>query len=302
MRIALATQSDLPGWEKDDRPFHAALRARGVDVVEPVWDDAKVNWSDFDGCLIRTTWDYMQKAEAYAKWADRVAAQIPLFNPAPVVQWSLDKRYLAALEQAEIPHLPTVWIEKGQPIDVAATMRDRGWKRGFLKPVVGCSAQGTLRFDDTPGGLADAQVHLEASLESVGMMLQPYLETVETQGEVSALFFDGALSHGVRKIPVAGDYRVQDDHGASDEPYTFTSQELAVAERTRRAAETLLGLEVPLLYARVDFLRREDGGLTLTELELIEPSLFFRHDATAPDRLARALISRLESAGGQRRG
>ena len=48
------------------------------------------------------------------------------------------------------------------------------------------------------------------------MMLQPYLETVETEGELSALYFDGVFSHGVRKIPVPGDYRVQDDFGASD--------------------------------------------------------------------------------------
>ncbi len=296
MRIALATQRELPGWEKDDRPLHAALDELGVELVQPVWDDPEVDWRRFDGCLIRTTWDYMQKAEAYVAWAQRVGEMIPLFNPARVVRWNLDKHYLRELEDEGIPHLPTVWIEPGAPIDVAETMRARGWSRGFLKPVVGCSAQGTLRFADSPGELADAQQHLESRLGQGAMMLQPYLDTVETAGEVSALFFDGRLSHGVRKIPVRGDYRVQDDYGAADEPYRFEGEELALAIRTREAAERRLGLGSPLLYARADFLRRPDGALTVTELELVEPSLFFRHDAEAAGRLARALVERVREA------
>lgn len=296
MRLALATQRNLPEWEKDDRPLHEALRRRGMDVVLPAWDDPEVDWSSFDGCLIRTTWDYMNKADAYVAWAERVGAQIPLFNPAPVVRWSLDKRYLAQLEADGIPHAPTVWVAENERIDVGETMRGRGWGRGFLKPVVGCSAQGTLRFDTTAASLERAQRHLEsATAGGLGMMLQPYLETVETEGEVSALFFDGQFSHGVRKVPVSGDYRVQDDYGASDEPYRFTDEELALAVRTREAAERRLGLDAPLLYARADFLRATNGSLSVTELELVEPSLFFRHDDGAADRLAGALLRRLRN-------
>lgn len=295
VRIALATQRDLPDWEQDDLPFHAALRELGVDLHRPIWDDPEVKWHGYDGCLIRTTWDYMDKAEAFRAWAERVDERIPLFNPAAVVRWNLDKRYLRTLERRGVPHMPTVWIEPGAPIDVAQTMRARGWSRGFLKPVVGCSAQGTLRFSDTPAELADAQQHLESRLQGsgTGMMLQPYLASVERDGEVSALFFDGVLSHGVRKVPVPGDYRVQDDYGASDEPYTFTESELALATHARETAESILGLSGPLLYARADFLRADDGTLRITELELIEPSLFFRHDPAAPMRLARALVQRL---------
>ena len=47
-------------------------------------------------------------------------------------------------------------------------------------------------------------------------IFQPYLETVETTGEWSSIHFGSELSHCVQKVPVAGDYRVQDDFGASD--------------------------------------------------------------------------------------
>ena len=44
-----------------------------------------------------------------------------------------------------------------------------------------------------------------------------------------------------------------------------------------------------LLYARVDLLRDGRGQLCLNELELVEPSLFFRHDPKSPARLVEAL-------------
>ena len=36
-----------------------------------------------------------------------------------------------------------------------------------------------------------------------------------------------------------------------------------------------------------------DGNYMMTELELVEPSLFFRHDPAAADRLADAVLKRL---------
>ena len=112
---------------------------------------------------------------------------------------------------------------------MTATMDELGWQRGFLKPVVGATARETLRFVCNDEGLAQAQSHVDRLLPNEGLMLQPYLESVETDGELSALYFDGEYSHGVRKVPVPGDYRVQDDFGASDEPYTFSDGEVQCA-------------------------------------------------------------------------
>ena len=85
----------------------------------------------------------------------------------------------------------------------------------------------------------------------------------------------------MRKIPVKGDYRVQDDWGAKDAPIDFP--DVALARRTIEA------VGAKLLYARADFLIAGDG-LRLTELELVEPSLFFRHGRHAATRLAEALL------------
>jgi hypothetical protein len=39
--------------------------------------------------------------------------------------------------------------------------------------------------------------------------------------------------------------------------------------------------------------RDAEGQYLLTELELVEPSLFFRHDPAAADRLAAAVMNRV---------
>ena len=107
------------------------------------------------------------------------------------------------------------------------------------------------------------------------------------------MVFDGEFSHGVRKVPVPGDYRVQDDHGASDRIEEFSAARREASLAVVRIAERLLGLDQPLLYARVDFLEDSSGALWLTELELVEPSLFFRHHAPGAEMLAARFVARL---------
>ena len=297
MLVALPTCQNLPDWEVDDAPFHRALNEVAIDWERPIWDNPAVDWSRFDAVLIRTTWDYQLKEPAFLKWIEDVAVVSRLFNPPSVISWNTKKTYLRDLELAGARLTPTSWLEKGSSPNLSALISELGWDRGFLKPVVGATARETLRFQCDESGLTAAQAHLERLLPNEAMMLQPYLETVETEGELSALYFDGAFSHGVRKIPVPGDYRVQDDFGASDEPYAFNSTEEVEVQRILMALQSVLNqkcrLEEPLLYARIDVLRDGQGGLFLNELELVEPSLFFRHDNASPMRLAQAVKRRL---------
>jgi glutathione synthase/RimK-type ligase-like ATP-grasp enzyme len=288
MKIALPTCSTLPDWEVDDARFHEALIARGVDVHRPVWDDDEVDWSGFDGCLIRTTWDYQEKRDAFVAWAERVAKVTKFFNPPDIVRWNTHKKYLLELESKGIAIAPTVWFDPGDETPIEDIMREREWRRAFLKPAIAASARGTFRFDDDADGIAAATKHLcEMLANEESMLMQPYLSSVETEGEYSVVLFDGEYSHGVQKIPVAGDYRVQDDYGASDKPWHPCDDDISLA---KRIAETVDG---DLLYARVDFLRSDSGELLLNELELVEPSLFFRHSETAARMFAEAVCGRI---------
>lgn len=286
MRLALATCADLPSWEVDDEPFHRALAGLGVEVDRPIWSDPSVDWSAFDACLIRTTWDYQDRLAEFLVWAARAAAATRLFNPLDIVRWNTHKGYLLELAGRGIEIVPTVLLAAGSRPDLGRLLDERGWRRAFLKPAVGATSRETLPFDRSD--LRPAEAHLERLLPAEDLLLQPYLDRVETEGERSLIHLDGRLSHAVRKVPVAGDYRVQDDFGARDERVEATAAERDLARRT------LESLGRTLLYARVDLLNGPDGRPLLGELELVEPSLFFRHAPEAAGWLARSILDRIE--------
>ena len=260
--------------------------ARGVQLARPDWRDPSVNWAGFDAVLIRTTWDYTLHRAEFLRWADRVAGLTHLFNSPRILRWNTHKGYLGELGKLGVPVVPTAYVD--EPTDLAALVAGRGWTHSFLKPVVGASAEGTRRLRG-PVEEAD-QRHLDELVARGGAMVQPYRASVEREGEFSALIFEGRFSHAVQKLPQAGDYRVQDDYGATDRVYGMSAKERSLAVRAVEAASQCVG-ECPL-YARVDFLRGPEG-LEVVELEMVEPSLFLRRDLRAADELAEALLGRL---------
>lgn len=292
-KVALATCSNLPSWEVDDHPLWTALKQRGIELVHPNWDDDQFDWSSCDLVIPRTTWDYQDRWSEFLTWMSHVDEVSLLLNPLQLMSWNLDKKYLGDLE---ITQPPIEWLEQGSlseqelSVKVEEMIKQCGvneWPKAFLKPTIGASAVGTLRFDLTDPTLRKKLTeHLRVWLPKRTMILQPYIQGVETIGECSLIYFSGRFSHGVRKVPVAGDYRVQDDYGASDMPWSPPTSWLDDCQAL------IENLPILPLYARCDFLHGPNGQPWLIELELIEPSLFFRHDPSSPDRLAEAIVER----------
>lgn len=283
-RVALASCASLPEWEVDDQPLLAAFATLGVDAESVAWD-APVDWSAYQGCLLRTTWDYSERLEDFLAWTRRAAELTRLLNSAPLIAWNARKTYLRDLAERGVATIPTEWIAAGGQLpDFEQLLEQREWSRAFLKPVVGASARLTLPFELDPAGCA-AALALIAAHPAEAWMLQPFLPSVFDHGEVSAVFIAGELTHGVRKVPVAGDYRVQDDYGAHDEPWQPSPGEQELAK------SIVAALPEPVLYARVDWLRDPRGELLVTEVEAIEPSLFFRHCPAAATRLAESFLA-----------
>jgi len=281
MNLALLSCRDLPDWEKDDRFFQTVLSEHGVDWTVVSWDET-CDWSTFDGVLIRTTWDYVDRRVAFVLALEEISTQTVLLNPIEVVRWNIEKTYLKDLEDRGVPIAPTVWILKKE-VSLIDVMQERGWSKGFLKPVVGACASNTKRFSISE--VKEAQHWLDRLLEmDTQMMLQPYIETVETEGEYSAIFFADKLSHCVQKIPVTGDYRVQDDFGASDQCIdpNEVPEMLLVAHQTLSVLHSRFE---NLLITRIDFLHMMNEDWVVNEVEMIEPSLFFRHSQEEAPRL-----------------
>jgi glutathione synthase/RimK-type ligase-like ATP-grasp enzyme len=284
-RVALATCAALPDLDVEDAPLVPALRAAGIDGVPLVWTDASVPWADYDMVVVRTPWDYANKIAAFLAWIERVAALRPMWNPAPLLRWNTDKRYLRELEAKGVPIVPTRWFRRGESADLPRLLREEGWAEAVLKPVVSAGARRTRLV--RPDTVSDGTLFLAEQLTQRDMMVQPYVAEVSTVGEISVLYFNGIFSHAVRKIPASGDFRVQTEHGGRVLSVTPTSEELAAAQRVLDA----MGSDT--LYARVDLLPAKGGELRLLELEVTEPSMFLNWDAAAPARFASAIATRM---------
>lgn len=285
--VLLVTSADHRDLTDDDRLVIDALTTRGVRARPAVWDDPGVDWRAAPLAVIRSTWDYIGRRDAFVRWAETTDAVTTLLNPAAVVRRNTHKGYLRDLAAAGVPVIDTVWLPAGRPADLAEVIA--GWDTAVVKPCVSAGAKGTVRV--TAAEAPQAQAHLDALLAEGDVMVQPYLRAVEDEGELSVVVIDGVPSHAVRKRPAARDFRVQEEFGGRTEPWPL-DDELRAAAAAVVAADGL----GPLLYRRVDLVRDDAGSLRLVELELVEPALYLSGDPDAPERLADAITARLEAA------
>ncbi|MCG5454399.1 hypothetical protein PSH03_003556 [Micromonospora sp. PSH03] len=290
-RVALVTCSDLADLDPDDRLVLAPLAARGVAVQTVIWDDSDVDWSSYDLVVLRSPWDYALRRDEFVSWAATVPT---LVNPADVVRWNTDKRYLAELSAAGVPTVPTSWIEPGESWQLPAETGEY-----VLKPAVSAGSQDTGRYDLADPEHRDLAAAHVRRLSDAGRvtMVQPYLRAVDTEGETALLFLAGPdglrFSHAIRKGPMLSGPDLGPDGLYKAEEITARTarpEQLAVAEQT---LATVPGGTRQLLYARVDLIPGLDGEPVLVELELTEPSLFIGYADGAPDRLATAITTHL---------
>ena len=238
------------------------------------WDDDTVDWEAFRVVIIRSAWDYHQRSDEFLAWARHVARVSTLWNPLDVIEWNIDKRYLADVERRGVPIVPTSFIESEQDVSGVVTAGDI-----VVKPSVGAGSNGVFRSrGDRQAALAHTRSLLAAGST---VMVQPYVERVDVTGETGLVYLGGEFSHAFRKSAILA------------EPVEFEGGLMAVEQSSRHLAtveERALGAQVasllpPTAYARIDLLPGE-GGPVVLELELTEPSLFLHHDPGAAARAA----------------
>jgi hypothetical protein len=207
-----------------------------------------------------------------------------LWNPIEALRWNTHKSYLRDLAERGIPAVPTEWLDASTTVRLQELLDRRGWPRAVLKPAVSASAYSTIIVDE--GSIGEAQELANRLLPSRDLMLQPFIESVETHGERSLIFVDGVFTHAVRRPSVLTDPEYAQGRGK------YISVEPA-ADEPAFGAEVLRAAGFPTLYARVDVVRDDAGKLCLMELELVEPSLWLAHSPVAVERFAEGIIARL---------
>ena len=276
-RCCFLSMDDMGHYVADDDLAIAPLDDRGWEVSTISWRDTDVDWNEFAIVVIRTPWDYQRSPNEFLTVLERIdSSNARLENPLDVVKWNLDKRYLFDLESRGLQIVPTIWDGVYDQRVFYRWMADLGCDELIIKPTVSATAEHTYRLTEFDASLVD--VFADRSF-----MVQPFLESIVTEGEYSLFYFNGEYSHTILKSPKAEDFRVQEEHGGL---ITAFKPDQTLRDAGGRAFEMI---KPSPLYARVDLVRNDESEFVLIELELIEPALYLRMDPEAPARFARAI-------------
>lgn len=290
--VALVTHRAEPELQFGDLHLMEPLARRGIRASARPWD-APTNWRAYDAVVIRSAWNYHHQPLAFQQWLDHLEDQgVTLHNPARLVRWNMDKRYLLHLAERGVSILPTVSLEAGKSASLLATMQEKGWREAVIKPRISGSGDNTFRV--TREQAEAHQPELERLLGQGGVLVQPFAEAIR-HGEWSLVFFNGIYSHAVLKHPAEGGFFVHVQHGGTTRPAQASPWLVSQASRIVNTAQALAACRA--LYARVDGLLMKDA-FVLMELELIEPELFLHQEDATAERFADALAQSLIHTAG----
>ncbi|HEV7186837.1 MAG TPA: hypothetical protein VGN28_02980 [Blastococcus sp.] len=287
LQIGVATCAAAPDLDEDGPLLLSSLTAAGAQVSVGRWDDADVPWDSFGVVLIRSTWDYPLRRQAFLGWTGRCRRTA---NPRDVVAWNTDKRYLDDLAAAGVPTVPTVFVDPGGPVRRPAT----GWTDLVIKPAVSGSAADTGRFGDLQDPGATALMD-RLHRQNRTVMVQPYLDGIDADGEVSLVFLGAQYSHAVRRAPLLLEQGERSAVVVADVLDTVAPAQPSEAEFAVAAAAlaAVPGGGERLTYARVDIIPGPDGPVLL-ELEATDCFLFLSFaSAGSRSRLGRHLLGSL---------
>lgn len=266
IRVALASAQTESLSDTDLPILLAAASDFKIDAQVVHWDDPDVDWAAWDLVAVRSCWDYHLRRDEFLAWARERGSQ--LVNPPAVIAWNSDKRYLAQLEDAGVPIIPTLWdvdSEEGLPVGDS-------W---VVKPTISAGAANTAHWTTRAAAVKHSRELLAAGHAT---MAQPYVEAIDTEGETAVFWFGGNCSHAVRKAALLAPDRSPELEAAFPkrlDRVELTDELRRTADQAVAEAEKITGEQIT--QARVDVVRDSDGALMLMELELIEPSLFLPH-------------------------
>ncbi len=271
----------------EDQLLKDSLEKQGLKVCKKDWADKNFDWHSSKFAIFRTTWDYFERFNEFFKWIEETKHKTTFINSHKIIYWNIDKHYLNQLAKDGINIAPTLFIEKGKKITLSELFKKTKWNQAVIKPAISGAARHTYRIN-----LKNYRYYEEVFQNIVAkecMLFQEFMKNITLKGEISLIMIGGKYTHAVKKTAKKGDFRVQDDHGGKVNKYTPTKQEILFAERCIKKCH-----HTPI-YARVDIVYDNNNTPSLSELELIEPELWFRNNPNAAILLAKEISNLVSS-------
>ena len=277
-----------------------AFADSGIELVHAPWEDRTVDWESFDLVVVRSPWNYVDRLDEFRHWLDARRHMRTIHNPVSLIEWNMDKRYLADLAGRGVPIVPTEFAESMEQFQVAAA--SAGSSEIVVKPSVSAGSRLTGRF-----AVEDPVVEELASrilAKGFAVMVQPFASRIDDHGEIGTVLFDGMVSHSFRKAALLAEGGALVGGGYREEITAIVAPDdvLAVVEVASIAVTTIarergwLAGNEELLYGRYDVIRLDDGSPALLEAELFEPCFFLPTDSEAPRRFIDAVGRRMPNS------
>ena len=157
-------------------------------------------------------------------------------------------------------------------------MQEKNWNEIVVKPTISGAAKNTYRLKKEDINQFDST--WKNLIYQEDFIVQEFQNNVIKKGEVAMMVIGGKYTHAVLKKAKEGDFRVQDDFGGSIAKYSPSEKMVKLAEKCTGILSAIPS------YARVDIIWDNSGDLAVSELELIEPELWFRLNPNAAQKLA----------------
>ncbi|MDC4232784.1 glutathione synthetase [Actinomyces sp. B33] len=279
-KVTLVTSESMPNLYRGEEALPDALAERGCDPRIACWTDPDIDWAEAGMVVVRSVSDYPRQREAFLEWTRKVPR---ILNHRDVLEWNTHKTYLRSLATRGLPTIPTTWLEPEQGLS-KHQIHTRFPASGefIVKPAVSSGVRDIGRYttlSTTQRQAAISQVQ-DILSQNRSVMIQRYVEQIDTHGEISLVFFNGIVSHAVEKRAVLHPASVTDPtmHEAVITAGTADSQAWQWGEQIRKVLHEYvrerIGRDEQFLFNRVDLVPDGKGSFLVMEVSLVDADLY----------------------------
>lgn len=280
--IGIVTCQQYPHLTPDDQLLTKTLPISWRPVV---WTQTKPENLRVRHLLLRSPWDYYLESDRFLEWLQNCEKnKIQVINSLQTILWNYKKNYLGDLKKFGCSVVDTLFFDREDAYEtILPKVLSQNWTEIVIKPTISATSHLTFRTSINDPQLK-SKIHAIQKFNP--LMIQPYIPSVTTEGELSLVFFNNRLSkfsHAVSKTPKKEDFRVQEEFGGVFQRAQPSDYCMEVAERCLQI------IPGDWCYARVDLLNWRSTRPLIGELELIEPSLYLEYSDDGPQNFITAL-------------